>query len=237
MTNADLIALYRALADDNDPNQPLASDDQVRAFLLDAEIEAAIRGRLIYRYDSGLHVAVDANTPDATLPAPLYEITHAAYVIGADRYPIALTSVEFLDGDSPDATVHAWNAYDGYAPASAADNWRDATASVPVCAVQTDAALRLVPVPTQSGTLKLEGYCTPTTQVGEPPQIHAAHHNRLVQWVLYRVFSKPDNATADPNRAGQALAEFTNWFGPRPDADMRRTTRHDAPHHVEVFDL
>ena len=39
----------------------------------------------------------------------------------------------------------------------------------------------------------------------------------------------------DPTRAATAEAAFTSYFGPRPDSDLRRATRSDAPQTNKVF--
>ena len=56
-----------------------------------------------------------------------------------------------------------------------------------------------------------------------------ASHQHLVYWALHRAFSQPDSDGFDPQRAATAEATFTGYFGARPDADLRRATRHDVP--------
>lgn len=69
----------------------------------------------------------------------------------------------------------------------------------------------------------------------DAPEIHAAHHPHLVDWVLHQVFSTPDSEYFDPERADAAEARFTRYFGPMPDADLRRITREDVPNVVAPF--
>ena len=64
----------------------------------------------------------------------------------------------------------------------------------------------------------------------DEPEIAAHLHMALVQWMLYRAFSRPDSDTHDPGRAAVALDVFERYFGPRPNADLRRSTRHDEAH-------
>lgn len=71
--------------------------------------------------------------------------------------------------------------------------------------------------------------------IDDVPEIAAIHHEYLVQWALYRAFSVPDTETFDPNRAAIAEREFTQYFGLRPDSDLRRITREDTPHEVEPW--
>ena len=67
------------------------------------------------------------------------------------------------------------------------------------------------------------------------PEIHQAHHEHLIQWALHRAFSVPDSELFDPDRARLAEEEFTAYFGPLPDSDMRRKTREDVQHYVRGY--
>ncbi|MNY59466.1 hypothetical protein D3C86_1959210 [compost metagenome] len=101
--------------------------------------------------------------------------------------------------------------------------------------VQDDKTLRLAPKPDVAGVLRLEGYRLPIDEMqsdGDEPEIHRAHHRRLVDWALHRAFSVPDADIFDAQRAVNAERAFTDYFGPAPDSDLRRTTRHDQVHHT-----
>lgn len=223
MTLADLIAAYRT--DANDKAAPyFASDEEVAGWLNEAVAEAAIRGRMIHESEAATvcQIAVVAGTASyATHPA-LYELTHIAFrPAGATgRSHIFLASTEHLD--------------------SVAREWRDAEGA-PEFAVQTDTDLRLVPRPTEAGTLLLEGYRIPLEPMtladkdSDTPEIKAAHHRHLVYWALHRGFSIPDTEAFDPNRAALAEREFSRYFGLRPDAELRSETREDVPHTVKAF--
>lgn len=230
MTVDDLVALYRLLADDR--VEPYRTDDaDVQRLLLEAETEAAIRGRLIHDVAT---VSVAAGTAICTLPDGFYEITHLAF-IDADgaRHPLKLVTAEYLDRPEPSRIVPPYGS--GYNLPRGLDDWRDATGHPPLFAVQTDSFVRLAPIPTADGSLALEGYRTPLREADDDPEINAVHHAHLVQWALYRTYSITDEDHFDGKRAEVALAEFTRYFGLRPDADLRRATRHDTPHHVEAF--
>ena len=64
---------------------------------------------------------------------------------------------------------------------------------------------------------------------------HKAHHEHLIDWALHRAFSVPDAEAFDPQRAALAEQAFTEYFGPLPDSDLRRITRHDVVHHNTVY--
>jgi hypothetical protein len=112
--------------------------------------------------------------------------------------------------------------------------WRDCH-DTPKYAIQDDVGIRLVPTPSEAGTLHLEGYRLPLTDLqgdSDEPEINQAHHKYLHLWVLHKVFSMPDSELFDPNRSAIAEMEFTRQFGIRPDSDLRRIVREDELHVV-----
>ena len=95
-----------------------------------------------------------------------------------------------------------------------------------------------MPRPELAGTLHIEGYRVPLKALEndtDKPELHEAHHRHLVHWALHRAFTKPDSETIDPQRAAAAEAAFTRYFGPSPDADLRRSTRHDEVQTNKAF--
>ena len=85
-----------------------------------------------------------------------------------------------------------------------------------------------------------EGYRLPkaplsVADMSGVPEINAAHHLKLVDWVEFKAFSIPDSEFIDPSRSAAAEARFIRYFGMPPDADLARMTREDFPHAVEGF--
>lgn len=220
MTLAQLIARFRT--DANDKAQPYFWDDtEVTAWLNDAVDEAAIRGRLIHESanPSMCRIAVAVGQTVCNLHPTMYELDYLGFVVEGDQCvpTIRLVSQDDLNVDMP--------------------NWRQCEGD-PKYAIQGDKSLRLVPKPTRSGVLVIEGYRLPKTPLeanDDTPEINAAHHVHLIQWVLHRAFSIPDTEAFDPNRAAIAEDAFTKYFGIRPDSDLRRITREDVQHHVQSF--
>ena len=108
----------------------------------------------------------------------------------------------------------------------------------PEYAIQSDTALRLIPRPDRDGALRLEGYRTPKAEMvanDDTPEINTLHHAHLVHWVLFRAYSIPDSELLDLEKAAKAEQDFTRYFGPMPDADLRRITREDVPQAVVAF--
>ena len=220
MTLAELISRFRSAA--NDKVKPYFwSDDEITQWLNEAEVEAAIRGRLIHESSnqSMCMAEIQSGQSEYRLHAAMYEITSIAWQQEGQEYPVPmhLTSVEALDGE------HA--------------NWRYRS-GVPTHAIQNDKSIRLVPAPNATGFIRLEGYRIPKTKMedlDEAPEINHAHHRHLVCWALYIGFSIPDTEFFDDRRAELAKKEFDSYFGIRVDSDLRRATRHDVQHHIDAF--
>jgi len=222
MTLAQLISQFRTYA--NDKVQPYFwSDEEVTIFLNEAQVEAAIRGRLIHESSQVDVCKVAVAAPAAVYPLheALYELTHAAFkdADGKGCPSLIITSTEEMDHRSPE--------------------WRDDVGD-PRHLIQNDIDVRLVPAPERDGELTFEGYRLPMEAISlankddDTPEINGAHHPHLIQWALFRAFSIPDTEVFDPNRASQAEFRFTQYFGIRPDSDLRRITREDVPHTVKA---
>lgn len=213
MTLQDLIQRFRIEADDRETGY-LWGDEALTDWFNEAQDEAALRARLLLDdYTVALtRIAVAAGVDSYPLHPKLYEIAHIALhpATGERSRALVLTSREKLDRIAPD--------------------WRNLPTDMPRWAIQTDTRIRLVPVPAQDAELVLEAYRLPLTPMAKDqdvPEIHEAHHIHLLQWVLHRAFSVPNAELVDPKRAANALAAFEEYFGLRPDADLRRTTRQD----------
>lgn len=233
MTTDELIALYRVLGDDAAGRYRL-KDADVQLFLVEAEQEAAIRGRLLF---DSVTISVTSGTATYALDEAFYELSHVSFLdTDSVRHPIKLVTAEYLDQSSTDdQTRIVPPAGSGYNIISGFEDWRDSTGTPPLFAIQYDTTLRLAPTPAADGSLLVEGYRLPMREADDDPEISAIHHAHLVQWVIYRRFSITDEDHFDGQRAIVALAEFERYFGLRPDSDLRRATRHDTPHHVIPF--
>ena len=221
MNLEQLIGQFRVDADDTVTNPPLWADEWIAAWLTEAQAEAAIRGRLLYEAANPdvCTVAVTAGAATYPLHKSLYELVHLRFKAdGATRSErLHLVAREELDRIRPD--------------------WRDEEGA-PEFSIQDDARITLVPRPTTAGTLHIEGYRVPLKALAndtDKPELNESHHRHLVHWALYRAFSKPDADGADPTKAARAEANFTKYFGIAPDADLRRSTRHDEVQTNKAF--
>ena len=221
MALENLIRRFRVLAQDTE--QPLLwSDEAVIEWLNDAQAQACVRGRLI-REDENPAVCQIALTPGQhtyPLHASVYELINLRIKgSGAESSrSMAIKSREWLD-----ANVRDWRDMDR------PSQWL----------IQDDTTLRVVGAIKAGDVLHLECYRLPIKQLAndiDKPEIHAAHHVHLIQWALHKAFSVPDADGFDAARSAAAEAEFTAYFGPMPDSDMRRITREDVVHHnVPIF--
>lgn len=212
---------FRVDADDLVTNPPLWENEWIAAWFTEAEAEAALRGRLIHETANSAvcQIAVTAGTATYTLHRSLYELTHLRFVPdGASTGElVVLKTREELDRIRP--------------------GWRDRSDRLQF-AIQDDTRITLADRPSVNGVLHIEGYRVPLKALEndtDKPEIHTAHHRHLVNWVLFRAFSKPDSDGLDTNRAAKAEAAFADYFGPPVDADMRRATRSDEAQTNKVF--
>jgi len=131
--------------------------------------------------------------------------------------PLDETSVEELDCDSP-----GWECRSGLPRCYV---FEQAGGSLP-------AAVRLVPTPSAAETIKLTVYrgaqsllCNDMDQ----PEIASRLHIHLVDWALYRAYSREDTDMYNDAKAGVALERFEKVFGKRPDANVQRKQRDRRP--------
>lgn len=212
LTLQQMLAQFRR--DAQDTKEPhLWEDEQAIFWLNEAESEAAVRKRLLHESSNPLMCEIQLVPGQATYPLhpAMYELTWLAREEdGAQLDQPSIKSLEWLDRKHPD--------------------WRTRCDHILPFVVQNETSLRLATPPRAPGVLRLEGYRLPAKPMKcdrDTPEIHAAHHAKLVLWALFRAFSQPDADGFDPQRAAKAEAEFTAYFGQRPDADLRRDTRED----------
>lgn len=223
MILSELIRKFRVAAFDNE--QPyLFADEDITDWLNDAVKEAAIRGRLIHD-STTTGVCTIATVPNVSIYAlheSMYEIDSICWV----NNDLQTRTVDALSLVSQEDMGDIWH------------DWRTRDYGTPEYAIQHDTNIRLVPAPNAAGEIALEGYRTPLVPMvldTDRPEINIIHHEYLIQWALHKGFGIPDSEVFDMNRSALAEQEFTDYFGQRPDSDLRRITREDVPHTVKPF--
>lgn len=241
MNLTELNKLFRQRTDDLSPPY-LWADTDVTAFFNEAVAEAVFRARLIYD-ESSVVTTIDVVYEQAvyTIDKSIYEIVDAWIVSNNPQYPnngrvLIGTSQSTLDSQN-ELTMRRsmFNSFYQYYTNSylyyLGGNWRQ-WKGLPRYYIQDQSRFQLVPIPTTLSPLYTEQvnlgvYRIPIESEwmkagSDEPVIPAQWHHRLIDWALYRAYSKFDADAFDKERAALALATFEQSFGPRPDANMIR---------------
>jgi hypothetical protein len=215
MTLEELIRRFRVAA--RDTVQPyLFADEDITDWLNDAQEQACVRARLILddATTDVTRIALTVGTHTYALHESVYELIALRLIHASDEPPTPLTiqSREWLDLNMPE--------------------WRESVYPAEIV-IQDDTSIRVVGTFVAGDRIDIECQRLPLEPLAndnDAPEIHKAHHVHLIDWALHRGFSIPDSEFFDAAKAEKAEAEFTRYFGPLPDADMRRITRHDVEH-------
>lgn len=211
MKLADLRGLFRNRTDDTSV-PPAYSDGDVNAWMNEAVEEAAIRADLLLEVSNAQICSIDitAGTGAYPLHAKITRVTYAQFLADGES-PTSTTPITLMDRVELDRIRPTWRNESGR----------------PEFLLTENGTARLVPQPAKDGTLTLEAYRLPLTPMAgdnDVPEIREQHHRYLVSWATFRAYSKPDPELQDPERAKEALEDFEDHFGLRPDADMRQAT-------------
>lgn len=202
MTLADLIDAFRDESFDNNRVKYFWSNATLTRFANEAENEACRRGSLL----------VSSSGPTCT-----YGVSAGQDVVLLDRSVLKIRRAKMASGGDMLASVTAAQMD------LSAQSWELETGT-PIALV-TDyqsGAVRLYPVPTSDDTLRMTVGRLPLRPMeadDDAPEIRAEAHPALVQWMLYRAYSRQDAETFDPKKASRALLEFEREFGGK--ASMR----------------
>lgn len=195
MTLAEMIALYRAQA--QDVQQPVfCSDELLTVYANQAVREACRRGKLLR----------DAVSPMCTVQ----------FAAGQRSVQLDKRILQVIDADVDYFDVRLFSAaqMDEYTP-----GWKRATnmdrPQVLVSGVTTN-AMHLYPPPAVAGEIHLHVLCLPLEPLVAPvdePEIREEAHEALVEWMLYRAYDRQDIELYDEQKARAALANFEAEFG------------------------
>lgn len=229
MTLEELIKAFRADVDDvartknSNEKELLWSDCDLARWFTEAEAEAAIRKRLIFDAFTPevTEIEVVPGTSKYTIDSRLFEVTTVWLWDAAEtrRERLTITDLPYLSEHCP--------------------YWRS-DRSEPQRVVVEDTYLLVPNQIIDPWLLRLEGFRTPLEPLQYEaqelePEIAAAHHVRLVDWVKYRAYSKPDSEALNPGAAKVALDEFEQYFGFRRVANEGKRNQVDRPHHVRAY--
>lgn len=192
MTLEQLIQLYRAQSLDS--QMPFLCDDVLLTiYANEAQVEACRRGQLLV---STSVTQVEAAAEDLPLPPNAICTIRQARVAGEP--------VVEVNADAMDALYPGWQ--------------DDANLGQPrflVSGINTG-KLNLWPRPNANMPVRLTVQRLPAKHLyssGDTPEIRQELHPALVEWMLYRAYSRTDSDLADPQKAMVALANFEAEFG------------------------
>lgn len=210
MNLSELICAYRDEADDL-AEPYFCSDERLTRFANEAQTEAARRAFLLADSSSALcSVSYAAEAAFITLDPLILSVRSAR--IGTE--PVALVTAEDMAC---------------YWPTWQSDTLRAQPQRL-VRGLDTG-KLQLYPRPATGGTLSLSVYRLPLKpMVAETskPELREEWHRGLVNWMLYRAYSRHDADAHAPNLAAEALARFEAEFGRGPGARNEEWSRSAA---------
>ena len=219
MVVSELISAFRR--DAGDAVKPyFFTDKDVIAWLNEAEDEACERARLIF---DGTNQAIcklpfNAGARFARLHPSILEVVDAKWVTADTGTTQALRLTSRMHEET-----------------SGAFGRSSSDTGLPVLASHDEGMLALWPIPNVAGHVWLQCYRRPLLPLlpvdteERSPEIHAAHHKYLVQYVLHRAFAVPDADAFDPSRSEKALKIFERRFGLGSMATVARRSRADQP--------
>ena len=239
MTLGEIIANFRLRAFDSVAPY-LWSDDELREFADDAENESCERAYLLRDTTTPeiCNVSVIAGTASYLLDSRILVVTRAK--LDNTAVPLGLMSTEAMDRTAG-AMPRDWRTQSRSWMADVGGGWEQRSGTPAVALLDPEGTrwkLTLTPKPVVNDTLRLQVFRLPigplSIDEGNVPEIPYRLHPRLVDWMMYRAYSKQDVETKDTVKAAQAEAAFAASFGPRVDANVRRKQLDRAPN-VTVF--
>lgn len=217
MNVADFIADFRSdLSDAEDP--PLWSDAEIVGWLNAAVQEANERAKLTE--DSTTAAVCTIPVVAGTAVYPLHPSVFQVKRVALNGRKIEESSVEAQDACGPSG----WETRTGTAREYI---FQQASGANP-------AAIRLVRVPPENGTLTLTVFRGALKKLSadldtQKPELPERFHEHLKNWVYRCACLKADPETLNPLKAAEYAALFEASFGARPDANVQRKQRDKRP--------
>lgn len=217
MKLAELREMFRRdVADTSD--SPLWSDPDIDDWINEAQEEACIRAKLIHERSNTSICRIAINPllnglSRYTLSPFITEINHAT-LTGAAGVVSILSVLDWREADRLQ--------YD-----------RRTDKREPRAIIHYDTWIDLDCIPNAAYTLDMEVYRLPLVSMtgdNDQPEIGAHHHRHLLHWVKHKAYGVPDADTLDMNKANDFEGRFEKYFGPRPNASIRKGQNANIPH-------
>lgn len=195
MTLEQLICLYREQSFDNG-TPPFCSNELLTIYANEAQDEACRRGDLLRDSSSAVcTIAFAADDESVALDPRIIEIQRAK----VNGRAVALSNLDEMEDELP-----TWD--------------EDTRRDVPQRLIQgvTTGRLFLWPRPAASGTIKLTVRRLPldkmVSEVDEP-EIRSELHTSLVEWMLFRAYSREETEMYNDTKAALCRSRFVAEFG------------------------
>jgi hypothetical protein len=195
MTLEQLICLYREQSFDNG-TPPFCSNELLTIYANEAQDEACRRGDLLRDSSSAVcTIAFAADDESVAIDPRIIEIQRAK----VNGRVVALSNLDEMEDELP--------------------NWdEDTRRDVPQRLIQgvTTGRLFLWPRPAASGTIRLTVRRLPldpmVSEVDEP-EIRSELHTSLVEWMLFRAYSREETEMYNDTKAALCKSRFVAEFG------------------------
>ncbi len=209
MTLADLIDDFREESHDIG-SPPFWSATRLARLASEGQREACRRGDLLIDSTSSMcSVSVTAGDPVVAIDPRVLEVKRIRLAsLGFQLCPVTVAQMDGYTSPWEQDTGEPTNYVPDY---------------------QTG-AIRLYPIPVSDDDLLLTVSRLPLEDLvddSDEPEIRLEAQHALVQWMLYRAYSKQDADTFDPKKAARALAEFEREFGRKTSARNEQWMRSD----------
>lgn len=195
MTLEQLIALYREQSFDK-ATPPFCSDELLATYASEAQDEACRRGDLLRDSSSSIcTIAFAADDESVALDSRIIEIQRAK----VNGRQVALSTSDEMEDELP--------------------NWdSDTRRDEPQRLIQgvTTGRLFLWPRPAAAGTIKLTVRRLPLEPLVndvDEPEIRPELHTSLVEWMLFRAYSREETEMYNDTKAALCKSRFVAEFG------------------------
>ena len=210
MTLEELIALYRAQS--HDAQEPyFCSDELLAMYASEAQDEACRRGELLR--DSASPLSVISFAADAQAVALDSRIVRviSARVDGQRVAVVSGTDMEMIRPEWQDDGARARPTH--------------------LVSGMTTGMLHLWPIPAAPGTIRLTVQRLPLKPLAndnDKPEIRPELHRGLVEWMLFRAYSRQDTDLYNDAKAAIALGRFEAEFGRKTSGRNEEWVRRGA---------
>ena len=196
------------------------SSVEFASYVNQAESEACRRARLIFDKTTPevCELVITAGDTVKDLHPLIVEVT-AAYLLDANGDHIPLVNVDKVE-------------LERIKPGCREDEQQPERYMIEDKTIEFDAAADA------DYTLRLEVYRLPLAALVAPsdePEIAAVHHDKLLEWVCHEFYSARDEKTHSPELAALHERGFEDYFGLRPNVDLRRRTWSNRPQHNKLW--